>query len=125
MKSASIRPASMTRPRFQQIATEPWPHGLSQAIAVLSAEPEEMRDSLGIEFTDSHDGLDYTRSAILQLPSEAQVALVRHQGCQSPGTEVWIHQGAVEPRRLLDELLRALTQDKDALKWTHPALSAP
>lgn len=115
----------MKRPRFPQIGTDPWPHGLCQAIAVLSAEPNDLHHSLGIEFTDSHDGLDYTRSAIVQLPSEAEVALVRHQGSPSPGTEVWVHQDAVAPRRLLDELLAALKQDKDALHWTHPALSAP
>lgn len=118
MKSSSIKAPVMSRSRLRQDDTEPWPKGLSLAVAVLASEPEDLRKERGIEFTDSHDGLDYTKSAILQLRSRAQVALVRHRDCPSPGTEVWIHENSPAPSQLLDELLTALKLDRDTVTWT-------
>ena len=124
MKTVSLKTKSAARPRHKQIGTEDWPKGLSLPIAVVVMEPEEFERNRGIHFDDSSDGLDYTKSAILQLPSRAHAALVRHRDCPSPGTEIWIHEETTDRQAALDELLAHVGLGRDSVTWVHPTLSS-
>ena len=121
MKSVSPKPHVSQKPR--QVPTSPWPKGLSTPIAVLALEPAELCPRYGIVFDEAHDGLDYTQWAILQLPSAARVALVRHRDCPSPGTEVWTDDASTDPASTLDELLRELALTRDGLTWVQPDIA--
>lgn len=123
MKIAPPKPTQKDRSRHPQLSTQNWPKGLSLPIAVIALEPEDFEENSGIHFDDSNDGLDYTKWAILQLPSRAQTALVRHRDCPSPGTEIWIHEETPDRRAALDEMLTYLGLGRDTITWLHPTMS--
>jgi hypothetical protein len=58
--------------------------------ATVRLEPEELTERPGIEFAESHHGLDQLKPAIVELPPERRVVLVRHLGFPEAGTEVWV-----------------------------------
>ena len=117
-------PASSAAARAQ-ITAHDWPKGLSQPVAMLSMEPDQLQRSLGITFEESFDGLDYTKVAILRLDSGAPVALVRHRNNPSPGTEVWIDVRAGEPALTLDHLFSHFRLEPEGIRWAHPSCRQP
>lgn len=123
MKTAIQKRPTSERPRLEPVALEEWPKGLSLPIAQINLEPDQIEERQGIRFANSHDELDFTRSAIIRLPSRACAALVRHRNCPSPGTEIWIEEATVDRNRILHELLHHLGVARENIIWLHPTVS--
>jgi hypothetical protein len=100
-----------------------WGREIGTPVAVLSLEPDDLiaRGAVSM-FINGYDDLDKVRVAWLS----DNVALVRHEGAPSPGTEVVISDfrpdRAAAASRELGNVLRALRLSEEHLTWTRPDL---
>jgi hypothetical protein len=101
---------------FQQVYKGRWPTGDAKPIAVLRAEPDELAERLGVEFTDGADDLDAFREAALHLASGRLLLLVRYQNDPFPGTQVQA-DSADNPDDARQELLQAFGFSEGAFLW--------
>lgn len=93
-----------------------WPRGLSRVAAIIDLEPDELARRVGIRFFDGHDELDFFRAALLEVHG-APCALIRHLRSPTPGTEVWVPEGAPESERHVRRVLEALGLSEDVIRW--------
>lgn len=116
--------AEGARPRSDQVE---WGTGLGNAVALLDAEPEQLRGR-GLEFASGHDDLDLAQVAFLALSSDRRYTLVRHRGAPVAGTEVLIAVPLEDEARDvdadLDELLERLGLSEMQLLWLAPPVQA-
>jgi hypothetical protein len=94
-----------------------WQDRYVDAIAVTRVQPDLFARAFGLTFFDGYDNLDAYMAALIRLRSGRIVALVRHAGTPSPGTEVHVE--------LKDDFVSALREFLDAfdlsvedLSWT-------
>lgn len=91
------------------------------AIAVMTAEPDDLTERCGITFRDDHDNLDFTREAVLSIPA-GHFLLVRHRRAPHPGTDVVPILATRGSTEAVAAVLHALNLGADALAWLHPDL---
>jgi hypothetical protein len=111
--------------KFSQRDLDAWPAGLAHPVAVLGLEPAELENRYGLSFSETFDDLDRLFGVLLEIKDGHVVALVRHFGATSPGTEIWIDEQSSNPGRDLTRVLQALNLDETALTWTDPIAAHP
>jgi hypothetical protein len=99
--------------RFEEIIPE-------NIVAMIRQEPAEISKLAKLEFRESWDDLDYLTFAILSLPSNNEVALVRHQCSPEPGTEICVSHNQQNVAEVIEETLNLLNLTSDDLTWVHP-----
>jgi len=119
---SSISKKGLSSLARRQIKISRWPKGLSLAVAVLRLEPGEIEDRYGVRFEESNDGLDRLKAAIIETDSGGKYALVRHQECSSPGTEVWIEAAAPDSAIALRGVLEHLGAGSEDVTWVRPGV---
>jgi len=89
-------------------------------VAMIRQEPSEISELSELEFKESYDDLDYLTFAILSLPSNNKVALVRHQHPPKAGTEICVSQNQQNVAKVIEETLNQINLTSDDLTWVHP-----
>jgi uncharacterized protein YjbI with pentapeptide repeats len=89
-------------------------------VAMIRQEPPEISNLSGLQFRESYDELDYLTFAILSLPSNSTVALVRHRHSPEPGTEICVSHNQQNVPRAITETLNQINLTCDDLTWVHP-----
>lgn len=91
------------------------------SIAGISSEPDALEARWGITFQQTHDLLDYIRVAILELPNERRISLIRHRGSPTPGTEIHVWLEDIKSKEVLNEIMEALDLELGELLWAEPS----
>lgn len=92
----------------------------TKLVAILRQEPVELTEACQLEFEKGYDDLDYLVFALLSLPSERRIALVRHQNASSSGTEVYLHPQEPNMVSTLVEGIKFLNLSAKDLTWITP-----
>lgn len=101
--------------RFEDLVSETNP------VAVIRKEPAEISKSNNLEFQKSYDDLDYLYFAILPLPSEKKICLVRHIHSPEPGTEICVSYEQSDIPRILTETFLEMNLNRNDFLWIHQA----
>lgn len=93
----------------------------SEPVALLALEPDELSQRFALAFSDTYDSLDYIKLSLLELPSEARVALIKRTRAPESGTLVAVGSH-VDRHAVFDEFVSLLELERDDLKWIAPDL---
>jgi len=103
---------------FKQEKGGKWPSGKDQALAVLRQEPEELTQTLAIDFRDGADELGSYKEAALLLPSGRQVLLIRWVLSDNKGTEVLV-DSSDDSTSAFEEVLDSLGLLLADIQWVN------
>ncbi len=91
----------------------------TKLVAMIRQEPSKVTMLSQVEFTESFDDLDYLTFAILTLPSQNRVSLVRHQNSPQSGTEICVRYDQSDIALILQEALTQMNLSLDDITWIH------
>jgi len=101
-----------------QIPINLWPPDLTEEVAVLEQEPEDMERSGSVKFEKAHDDLDYFKAAVVVPAGGRSFALKRYQNSPLPGVGLIVAKAPPAELRLqLRDALKALGIELSCVTW--------
>jgi hypothetical protein len=102
----------------------------TMTVAMFKQEPHDFQTNNGLIFRSGYDDLDYLDFAMLTLPSEHDVTLVRHKGSPQTGTELCVRSSLDDAQAsdlenvasVIHETCTFLKINASSLQWIHPSI---
>ncbi len=88
-------------------------------VLVVALEPSDFEQRLGVTFHDSFDNLDYLKVAVLQMPGGPRIAIIRHRGSPTPGTDICLSEAVFDRNpAIVAQVLETLDVRGEDIVWS-------
>ncbi|HEY8372833.1 MAG TPA: hypothetical protein VIL00_08835 [Pseudonocardiaceae bacterium] len=102
----------------RQVERYGWVRWQAIPAAVITPEPVELAERLGVRFEHDLVDDDLCELAVLQLPSGVSLELRRQVTSTFPGTQLWVDE-SLEHRQVVDEFLSVTGLPSSVVTWRY------